>query len=36
MLTNSLTILDTTKTEFFERVSFQIDQKYDKKTAVEI
>ena len=36
MLTNSLKISDTTKTEFFELISFQSDQKNDKNTAVQI
>ena len=35
-LTNSLKISDTTKTEFFELISFQSDQKNDKNTAVQI
>ena len=36
MLTKSLKISDTTRTEFFGLVSFQSDQKYDKNTAVQI
>ena len=36
MLTNSLKISDTTKTEFFELISFQSDQENDKNTAVQI
>ena len=35
MLTNSLKISDTTKTEFFEHKLLQIDKKYDKTTAVK-
>ena len=31
MLTNSLKISDTTKTEFFELVSFQSDEKLSQK-----
>ena len=36
MLTNSLKFSDATKTEFFELVSFQSDEKYDKNTAMQI
>ena len=36
MLTNSHKILDTTKTEFFELVSFQNDKNNDKNTAMHI
>ena len=36
MLTNSLKVTDTMKTEFFELVSIQSDRKSDKYTAVEI
>ena len=36
MLTNSVKISDTTKTNFSELISFQSDQKDDKNTAVEI
>ena len=36
MLTNSLKISDTTKTNFFELSSCENDKKYDKKTAVQI
>ena len=35
MLTNSLKITDTTKTEFVELIFFQSDQKYEKNTAVQ-
>ena len=34
MLTNSLKILDTSKTNSFELSYFENDKKYDKKTAV--
>ena len=33
MLTKSLRISDTTKTECFELIFFQSDQKYDKNTT---
>ena len=36
MLTNSLKILDSTKTEFLELISLQSDEKPEKKTAVQI
>ena len=36
MWTNSLKILDITKTNFFELISFENDKKYDKETAVQI
>ena len=36
MLTNSLKISDTTKTNLFELISFQSYQKNDKDTAVQI
>ena len=36
MLTNSLKISDTTKTEFFEMIFFLNDEKYDKNTALQI
>ena len=35
MLTNSLKITDTTKTEFVELIFIQSDQKYEKNTAVQ-
>ena len=36
MLTNSLKITDSTKTEFLETIYFQSDQKYAKNIIVEI
>ena len=35
MLTNSLKISDTTKTEFFEPIFFQRNEKYDKNVAMK-
>ena len=36
MLTNSLKVSDTTKTQFFEVIFSQSDRKYEKSTAVQI
>ena len=36
MLTKSLKISETTKTEFFELILFRVIKKYDKNTVVEI
>ena len=36
MLTKSLKIADTTKTEFFELIFIQSDRKSDKNTTMEI
>ena len=35
MLTNSLRIIDTTKTESFQLTFFQSDDKYDKTISVD-
>ena len=36
MLTKSLNISDTTKTEFLKPIFFKVIKKYDKNTAVQI